>query len=67
MRLRSKTALQRSALPSCINGRWIDQRPDGRVQAHVRCNGVDRDLGVFVSPAEANDAVLFALRSQNHG
>ena len=68
MRLRSMTtSLHRSVLPSCINWRWIDQRPDGRFQAHVRCNGIDQELGVFASPVEANDAVLVALRTQTHG
>ena len=68
MRLRSMTtSLHRSVLPSCINWRWIDLRPDGRFQAHVRCNGIDQELGVFASPVEANDAVLVALRTQNHG
>ena len=55
------------ALPSCINWRWIHQRSDGLFQAHMRRNGRDLELGVFLSAVEANAAVVEALRLQNHG
>ena len=56
------------ALPSCINWRWIHQRPDGWFHAHVRLNGKDQELGVFQSAIEANAAVVEELRRMNsHG